>query len=172
MSNNSDINGKHKSNELFFFTMAMMASNMWVAFSAGQSDHSIMNVWTCMLKVFFSDLVKRDNNFFRMCGLAAICFWLQTTNFFHYAGVPGDGKAQAQVELSHGTSYFSSVRAITGSGEVLESTSDGFKVDQTPPDIFLQELGKHEFASVSACTYAYLLLDSWMGMIRFICWTF
>ncbi|XP_072034301.1 uncharacterized protein [Amphiura filiformis] len=69
----------------------------------------------------------------------------KNSNDSDITGLPGNGKAQAHVGLGHGISYFSSVRAVTGSGEVLESSSDGFNVDQTPPDIRIQELGKHKF---------------------------
>ena len=63
------------------------------------------------------------------------------------SGLSGSGKAQAPVDLKHGKTYYASVRAITGSGDVLESTSDGVIVDQSPPDITLLEIGLHEFTN-------------------------
>ena len=48
-------------------------------------------------------------------------------------GVGGSGKGQGQVALSAGVKYYTTVRALTGAGAVLESVSDGFLVDVTAP---------------------------------------
>ncbi|XP_070574642.1 uncharacterized protein [Ptychodera flava] len=55
-------------------------------------------------------------------------------------GVHGFGKAQALLPLEPGIPYFTTVRAITGAGNVLETTSDGFTVDITPPSIDINKL--------------------------------
>ena len=57
------------------------------------------------------------------------------------AGVGDSGTGQGQVVLSTGRSYYTSVRAVTGAGGVLESTSDGFVVDGTPPVVVVTAVG-------------------------------
>ena len=57
------------------------------------------------------------------------------------AGISGSGKGQSQLTLSAGVQYYTSVRAVTGAGHVLESTSDGFMVDSTPPQIAVTSVG-------------------------------
>ncbi|XP_070573951.1 uncharacterized protein [Ptychodera flava] len=47
-------------------------------------------------------------------------------------GIHGFGIAQSLLPLEPGITYYTTVRAITGSGNVLESSSDGFIVDTTP----------------------------------------
>ncbi|XP_077992165.1 uncharacterized protein LOC144446291 [Glandiceps talaboti] len=56
-------------------------------------------------------------------------------------GLSGSGKAQSLLPLEGGVTYFASVRAITGVGNVLDSTSDGFTVDVTSPVITIDSLG-------------------------------
>ncbi|XP_070573688.1 uncharacterized protein [Ptychodera flava] len=56
-------------------------------------------------------------------------------------GLSGSGKAQSPLTLEGGTTYYSSVRAITGAGDVLDSVSDGFTVDLTAPVITINSLG-------------------------------
>ncbi|XP_046562951.1 uncharacterized protein LOC124271844 [Haliotis rubra] len=60
--------------------------------------------------------------------------------------VPGNGIAsmgfgQAVLPLSSGTTYYTTVRGITNVGNILESTSDGFTVDITPPDVLVESYG-------------------------------
>ncbi|XP_035698714.1 uncharacterized protein LOC118431579 [Branchiostoma floridae] len=50
-------------------------------------------------------------------------------------GIGGEGHAQALLPLRPGQLYYTTVRAITGAGDILESSSDGFTVDVTPPQI-------------------------------------
>ncbi|XP_078573994.1 uncharacterized protein LOC144860567 isoform X3 [Branchiostoma floridae x Branchiostoma japonicum] len=50
-------------------------------------------------------------------------------------GIGGEGHAQALLPLHPGQLYYTTVRAITGTGDVLESSSDGFTVDVTPPQV-------------------------------------
>ncbi|XP_078585863.1 uncharacterized protein LOC144867674 [Branchiostoma floridae x Branchiostoma japonicum] len=50
-------------------------------------------------------------------------------------GIGGEGHAQALLPLRPGQLYYTTVRAITGAGNVLESASDGFTVDVTAPEV-------------------------------------
>ncbi|XP_078658229.1 uncharacterized protein LOC144903712 [Branchiostoma floridae x Branchiostoma belcheri] len=50
-------------------------------------------------------------------------------------GISGEGHAQSLLPLQPGRPYYTTVRAITGAGNVLESASDGFTVDVTPPQV-------------------------------------
>ena len=52
-------------------------------------------------------------------------------------GISSSGYAQANLQLKSQTKYYSSVRAITNVGNVLESVSDGFTVDTTAPVVIL-----------------------------------
>jgi len=45
------------------------------------------------------------------------------------------------VALSAGIKYYTTVRALTGAGSVLESVSDGFLVDVTPPVPVIKSTG-------------------------------
>jgi len=56
-----------------------------------------------------------------------ICFFL---------GLSSSGYAQANMVLKP-NKYYTTVRGITNVGSVLESVSDGFTVDTSPPDITL-----------------------------------
>ncbi|XP_019642103.1 PREDICTED: uncharacterized protein LOC109483513 [Branchiostoma belcheri] len=53
-------------------------------------------------------------------------------------GIGSEGHAQALLPLQPGQLYYTTVRAITGAGNVLESASDGFTVDVTPPQVGLR----------------------------------
>ncbi|XP_038062441.1 uncharacterized protein LOC119732930 [Patiria miniata] len=59
-------------------------------------------------------------------------------------GLAGKGKAQSPLPLQHGVSYYSTLRAITNADNVLESTSNGFTVDITPPEIMITDLGQYD----------------------------
>ncbi|XP_070572594.1 uncharacterized protein [Ptychodera flava] len=56
-------------------------------------------------------------------------------------GLSGSGQAQSPLTLESGITYYSSVRAITGADDVLDSVSDGFTVDLTAPVITINSLG-------------------------------
>ena len=43
--------------------------------------------------------------------------------------------------LETGTTYYSNIRAITGAGNVLDSTSNGFVVDRTAPSLTILTMG-------------------------------
>ncbi|XP_067658325.1 uncharacterized protein [Haliotis asinina] len=63
--------------------------------------------------------------------------------------VPGHGLAsrgfgQAVLPLKSGVKYYTTVRGITNGGNILESTSDGFIVDQTPPTVQLESFALEE----------------------------
>ncbi|CAH1249045.1 SELE [Branchiostoma lanceolatum] len=57
---------------------------------------------------------------------------------------PGSGIAQLPLPLSPDIRYYSSVRAITGAGNILESTSDGFGVDQSAPSVSIVSVGEDD----------------------------
>ncbi|XP_078620549.1 uncharacterized protein LOC144887293 isoform X2 [Branchiostoma floridae x Branchiostoma japonicum] len=57
---------------------------------------------------------------------------------------PGSGIAQIPLSLATSNRYYSSVRAITGAGNVLESTSDGFGVDQSAPSVLFTLVGEED----------------------------
>ncbi|XP_022102001.1 uncharacterized protein LOC110985344 [Acanthaster planci] len=59
-------------------------------------------------------------------------------------GLAGKGKAQSPLPLQHGMTYYSTLRAITNGDNVLESTSNGFTVDITPPEIMITDLGQYD----------------------------
>ncbi|XP_072033446.1 LOW QUALITY PROTEIN: uncharacterized protein [Amphiura filiformis] len=52
-------------------------------------------------------------------------------------GLAGHGKAQSLLPLEHSKTYYSTIRAITGEGHVLESVTDGFTVDRTSPRVHI-----------------------------------
>ncbi|XP_038050876.1 uncharacterized protein LOC119724026 [Patiria miniata] len=60
------------------------------------------------------------------------------------SGLAGNGKAQSPLPLQHGVTYYSTLRAITNADNVLESTSNGFTVDITPPEIMIADLGLYD----------------------------
>ncbi|XP_076076023.1 uncharacterized protein LOC143046845 [Mytilus galloprovincialis] len=56
-------------------------------------------------------------------------------------GISSSGFAQANLQLKPEIKkYYSSVRAVTNDGNVLEAVSDGFTVDTTPPVVTLDRL--------------------------------
>nr|XP_006817093.1 PREDICTED: uncharacterized protein LOC100376421 [Saccoglossus kowalevskii] len=52
------------------------------------------------------------------------------------------GHSQSLLPLNSGSTYYTTIRAITGAGNVLDSTSDGFTVDTTPPSITITSAGR------------------------------
>ncbi|XP_033637723.1 uncharacterized protein LOC117298529 [Asterias rubens] len=58
-------------------------------------------------------------------------------------GLAGLGKAQSPLPLQHGVTYYSTVRAITNGDNVLETVSNGFTVDVTPPNINITDFGQY-----------------------------
>ncbi|XP_033637389.1 uncharacterized protein LOC117298318 isoform X2 [Asterias rubens] len=59
-------------------------------------------------------------------------------------GLAGQGKAQSPLPLQHGVTYYSTVRAITNGDSVLETVSNGFTVDVTPPNINITDFGQYD----------------------------
>ncbi|XP_070573769.1 uncharacterized protein [Ptychodera flava] len=60
-------------------------------------------------------------------------------------GISSSGAAQSLLSLASGRRYFATIRAITGAGNVLDSSSDGFTVDVTAPQISIDILeGRNE----------------------------
>ena len=74
-----------------------------------------------------------------MCYVAHILYKTLITNeqFFY----PGSGKGHSQLPLSAAVKYYTTVRAVTGAGNVLESASDGILVDVTAPVAEIPSLG-------------------------------
>ena len=56
-------------------------------------------------------------------------------NVVFVSGVGGSGKCHGQLALAADVTYYTTVRALTGAGNVLEATSDGFQVDVTAPTV-------------------------------------
>ncbi|XP_078616233.1 uncharacterized protein LOC144884654 [Branchiostoma floridae x Branchiostoma japonicum] len=56
-------------------------------------------------------------------------------------GLSSHGQAQSLLPLSPGVQYYATVRAITGAGNVLDFSTDGFTVDITPPVIQIDSVG-------------------------------
>ncbi|XP_071798137.1 uncharacterized protein [Asterias amurensis] len=59
-------------------------------------------------------------------------------------GLAGHGKAQSPLPLQHGMTYYSTVRAITNDDNVLETVSNGFTVDVTPPNLNITDFGQYD----------------------------
>ncbi|XP_052081925.1 uncharacterized protein LOC127719726 isoform X2 [Mytilus californianus] len=55
-------------------------------------------------------------------------------------GVTSSGHAHATLPMKPETMYYASVRGITNSGNVVQSSSDGFTVDVSPPLIIIDRL--------------------------------
>ncbi|KAI8516746.1 hypothetical protein Bbelb_053270, partial [Branchiostoma belcheri] len=56
-------------------------------------------------------------------------------------GLSSHGQAQSLLPLTPGVQYYATVRAVTGSGNVLDFSTDGFTVDITPPVIQIDSVG-------------------------------
>ncbi|XP_066289112.1 uncharacterized protein [Branchiostoma lanceolatum] len=56
-------------------------------------------------------------------------------------GLSSHGQAQSLLPLNPGVQYYATVRAITGAGNVLDFSTDGFTVDITPPVIQIDSVG-------------------------------
>ncbi|XP_066275501.1 uncharacterized protein [Branchiostoma lanceolatum] len=56
-------------------------------------------------------------------------------------GLSSHGQAQSLLPLSPGVQYYATVRAITGAGNVLDFSTNGFTVDITPPVIQIDSVG-------------------------------
>eukprot|EP00058_Branchiostoma_floridae_P003025 XP_002588513.1 hypothetical protein BRAFLDRAFT_79466 [Branchiostoma floridae] len=56
-------------------------------------------------------------------------------------GLSSHGQAQSLLPLSPGVQYYATVRAITGAGNVLDFSTDGFTVDISPPVIQIDSVG-------------------------------
>ena len=66
---------------------------------------------------------------------------LEVTQLSRCPGLGGSGKGQSQLALLSHVTYYTSVRAVTRIGNVLESTSDGFVVDTTMPSLAITSIG-------------------------------
>ncbi|XP_076086791.1 uncharacterized protein LOC143057371 [Mytilus galloprovincialis] len=58
-------------------------------------------------------------------------------------GIGGSGTAQNILSLEPGMTYYTTVRAITNDGSVIQAESDGVLVDRTPPTISFDSLSGH-----------------------------
>lgn len=50
-------------------------------------------------------------------------------------GLTSSGYAQANLPLKPNTTYFTTLRGVTNDGNVLQTSSDGFTIDQSAPII-------------------------------------
>lgn len=55
----------------------------------------------------------------------------------YFLGVTSAGFAHTTVQLKPNLTYYTTVRGITNDGNVLESVSDGFTVDWSPPTVVM-----------------------------------
>ncbi|XP_078310170.1 uncharacterized protein LOC144618303 [Crassostrea virginica] len=71
-------------------------------------------------------------------------------------GLASSGYVQVNLPLEPSKTYFSTVRGVTNGGNLLETSSDGFTVEQTPPTehidstVLVTWLGKPDIISVWA----------------------
>lgn len=56
-------------------------------------------------------------------------------NSIFFKGLSSSGFVQMNLPLKANKTYFSTIRGVTNEGKVLETSSDGFTVDETPPVI-------------------------------------
>ena len=66
-----------------------------------------------------------------------LIFFLHMYMCIILAGLASSGYVQINLPLEPSKTYFSTVRGVTNGGNVLETSSDGFTVDQTPPTIHI-----------------------------------
>jgi hypothetical protein len=52
-----------------------------------------------------------------------------------FLGLTSSGFAQTVVDLDHGGTYFTTLRAKTNKGDILQATTNGFIVDTTRPEV-------------------------------------
>lgn len=52
-----------------------------------------------------------------------------------FVGLTSSGYAQANLPLKPNTTYFTTLRGVTNDGNVLQTSSDGFTIDQSAPII-------------------------------------
>ncbi|CAH1250560.1 FAT1 [Branchiostoma lanceolatum] len=81
-------------------------------------------------------------------------------------GLGGSGKARAILSLDCGVTYYLTVRAITGYGNILESYSDGLLIDCSPPTVDITSIGIvaiGEDASLAPGTNRYQLTSGFIS---------
>ena len=61
--------------------------------------------------------------------------------------------AQVMVPLVSAVKYYSTVRAVTGAGNTLESSSNGITVDMTPPDAQFTHVGPEGIKKIREVVY-------------------
>ena len=60
-----------------------------------------------------------------------------TNLLFHFVGLTSSGYAQANLPLKPNTTYYTTLRGVTNDGNVLQTSSDGFTIDQSPPSVVI-----------------------------------
>ncbi|KAK3104702.1 hypothetical protein FSP39_008103 [Pinctada imbricata] len=55
-------------------------------------------------------------------------------------GIASSGYAHMNLALQANQTYYTSIRAVTNNGDVIQANSDGFIVDQSPPEIVFDSL--------------------------------
>ncbi|XP_052806221.1 uncharacterized protein LOC128235438 [Mya arenaria] len=62
-------------------------------------------------------------------------------------GIGNEGQAQVTVDIEPKKTYFTTLRAITNAGNILQTKTDGFIVDTTPPNINILTLSSQSLES-------------------------
>ena len=78
------------------------------------------------------------------------------------SGIGGSGKGHGQLALLDSMKYYISVRALTGAGSVLESSSDGVVVDVTPPAVVIRSVGTVPLNSSGGASVVYRGDTDWV----------
>lgn len=91
-------------------------------------------------------------------------------------GLTSSGYAQANLPLKPNTTYYTTLRGVTNDGNVLQTSSDGFTIDQSAPIIAIDRSDyQTEFyfkeldSSVFKIRYALIKnFENFFGNLRFI----
>ena len=71
--------------------------------------------------------------------------YLKFVLYILFPGLGSSGHAQVPLDLTEGQEYYVTLRAITNDGNILQTTTDGFTVDITPPKVVIQRFGNSVF---------------------------
>lgn len=80
-------------------------------------------------------------------------FFYKHSFFIILQGLGSNGSGHLSVTLTPGIKYYVTVRAITGSGNILDSSSDGFTVDKTAPVARFAKLGLVSYPEENTVIY-------------------
>ena len=103
----------------------MLGFSIWLKINNEQ--HIKLIYWySCYLVLWKLSNLRRYTYFFLHMYMCTIL-----------TGLASSGYVQINLPLEPSKTYFSTVRGVTNGGNVLETSSDGFTVDQTPPTIHI-----------------------------------